>query len=146
DPNGPHEDDATTPVGDASAALTIVKTAVETSVTPGNTANYTIVVTNNGPSDAANVVVSDPTPAGLTFVSNAGACTTVFACNLGTVPAGASRTITTTFQVPADYSGASPIRNVASATSPTDPNGPQEDDATTPVGHASAALTIVKTA
>jgi uncharacterized repeat protein (TIGR01451 family) len=146
DPSGPHSDDATTPVSAPNAALTVVKTAVEASVVPGNTASYTIVVTNNGPSDAANVVVSDPTPAGLTFVSNAGACTSAFPCNLGTVPNGQTRTITTTFRVPSDYSGASPIRNVAGVVSPTDPSGPHEDDATTPVGAASAALTIVKTA
>ncbi len=146
DPGGPRTDDATTPVGAANAVLAIVKTAVETSVVPGNTASYTIAVTNNGPSDAANVVVSDTTPAGLTFVSNAGACTTAFPCNLGTVPAGETRTITTTFQVPSNYAGANPIVNVASVTSPTDPSGPHTDDATTPVGTANAVLAIVKTA
>ncbi len=146
DPSGPHQDDATTPVGAANAVLAIVKTAVETSVIPGNNASYTIAVTNNGPSDAANVVVSDTTPAGLTFVSNAGACTTAFPCNLGTVPAGETRTITTTFSVPSNYTGANPIVNVASVTSPTDPSGPHQDDATTPVGTANAVLAIVKTA
>src|SRR5690606_32026121 len=99
DPSGPHEDDATTPVGDAFAALTIVKTANEGAAAPGSTASYTIVVTNNGPSDATDVVVSDPTPAGLTFVSNAGSCTTAFPCDLGVLPAGESRTITSTYEV-----------------------------------------------
>ena len=146
DPGGPRIDDATTPVGTPTATLTIVKTANEASVILGNTASYTILVTNTGPSDAANVVVTDTTPAGLTFVSNAGDCITAFPCNLGTLPVGQSRTITTTFQVPANYAGANPILNVASVTSPTDPGGPQQDDATTPIGDALAALTIVKTA
>src|SRR5690606_38764583 len=99
-----------------------------------------------GPSDAANVVVSDPTRAGLCCVGKEGDCTTAFPCNLRTLANGASRTITTTFQVPANYAGANPIRNVASVTSPTDPTGPHEDEATTPVGSAEAALAIVKTA
>ena len=38
-----------------------------------------------GPSDAASVSVADPTPTGLTFVSNAGDCTTAFPCSLGTI-------------------------------------------------------------
>ena len=47
---------------------------------------YTITVTNAGPSDATGVTLTDPTPPGLTFVSNAGDCTTAFPCNLGTLP------------------------------------------------------------
>ncbi len=146
DPGSPRTSTATTPVGTASATLTILKTANEANVIPGNTASYTIVVSNTGPSDATSVVVSDTTPAGLSFVSNSGACTTAYPCNLGTIPNGASRTITTTFQVPPDYAGANPISNTASVTSPTDPGSPRTSTATTPVGTASATLTILKTA
>ena len=42
---------------------------------------YTITVTNAGPSDAIGVTLVDPTPPGLTFVSNAGDCTTAFPCD-----------------------------------------------------------------
>ena len=79
-------------------------------------------MTNTGPSDAAGVVVNDATPTGLAFVSNTGGCTTAFPCNLGVVPAGATRTITATFAVPITYAGAGPIVNVASvsATTPDD--------------------------
>jgi hypothetical protein len=68
------------------------------------------------------VVVSDATPTSLVFVSNTGACTTAFPCALGVVPAGATRTITTTFTVPITYPGLGPIVNVASvsATTPDD--------------------------
>ena len=59
----------------------------------GATLAYDIVVTNHGPSDAPDVTVADPTPVGLTFVSNAGACTTAFPCSLGAIPAGQSRVI-----------------------------------------------------
>ena len=103
---------------DTEADVAITKTG-PISIVAGNSLVYTITVSNTGPSNAANVVVRDPTPAGLTWVSNSGDCTTAFPCTLGIVPAGATRTITATFSVPLDYSGASPIANVADASSTT---------------------------
>ena len=100
------------------ADVAITKTG-PAAIVAGNPLIYTITVTNPGPSDAANVVVRDPTPAGLTWVSNTSDCTTAFPCALGVVPAGATRTITATFSVPLDYSGASPIANVADVSSTT---------------------------
>ena len=46
------------------------------SIVAGNPLIYTITLTNTGPSDAAGVVVSDPTPNGLSFTSSSGDCTT----------------------------------------------------------------------
>ena len=82
----------------------------------GANLEYSVVVTNRGPSDAPSVTVTDPTPTGLTFVSNSGACTTAFPCALGPIPAGQSRTITTTFLVPSSYTGPDPIVNTATVT------------------------------
>ena len=55
-------------------------------------------------------------------MSNTGDCTTTFPCALGVVPAGVTRTITATFDVPIAYPGVGPIVNVASvsATTPDD--------------------------
>ena len=100
------------------ADVAITKTG-PASIVAGNPLVYTITVTNTGPSDAVGVVVRDPTPPGLTWVSNTGDCTTAFPCTLGVVPAGATRTITATFTVPLDYSGPSPIANVTDASSTT---------------------------
>ena len=102
----------------ARADLGITKTG-PASIVAGNPLVYTITVTNTGPSDAAAVVVSDPTPPGLQFVSTTGDCTTVFPCALGVVPVGATRTITATFTVPIAYAGVGPIVNTASVSSPT---------------------------
>jgi uncharacterized repeat protein (TIGR01451 family) len=102
---------ASTPVI-RSADLAIVKGHLRRAAT-GVNLTYSLRVTNLGPSDATTVVVQDPTPPGLTFVSNAGACTTVFPCSLGTVPSGETRTITTTYNVPSSYAGPDPIVNTA---------------------------------
>jgi uncharacterized repeat protein (TIGR01451 family) len=129
----------------ASADLSITKNG-PASATAGFPFVYTITVTNNGPSDASAVVVSDPTPAGTTFVSNSGGCTTAFPCTLGTLTAGQSKTITSTFTTPPTFTGTS-IANTASVTSTTsDPSaGNNSATATTPFGPPNADLLLVKT-
>jgi uncharacterized repeat protein (TIGR01451 family) len=79
--------------GPASANLSLSKTA---SPNPGVTlANltYRITVTNNGPSPATSVVVTDNLPAGITFSSatpTQGSCsgTTTVTCNVGALANG----------------------------------------------------------
>jgi uncharacterized repeat protein (TIGR01451 family) len=147
DPAGANDTQAASvPVNAPSADLAIANTGPAT-VTPGQPVVYTIVVTNNGPSDAASVAVADPTPTGLTFVSNAGACAAAFPCALGTVAAGATQTITATYQVPAAYAGPNPIVNSATVSSSTgDPvAGNGTATASTAVGSPSADLAITKT-
>jgi uncharacterized repeat protein (TIGR01451 family) len=60
--------------------------------------DYTLAVSNGGPATATNVVVTDPLPAGVTFVSassSQGSCsgTTTVVCSLGTLAPGAGATI-----------------------------------------------------
>jgi uncharacterized repeat protein (TIGR01451 family) len=105
---------ATTNVG-AQADLSIVKTGPP-SVTPGQNVTFTLTFSNGGPSPATNTTINDPTPVGLAFLSNSGACTTPFPCSLGTLNAGGSGTITSTYAVPSTYSGAM-IANTATITS-----------------------------
>src|SRR5262249_16464807 len=57
-----------TPVAD----LSIVKTGPVTNVLPGSNFNYSITVSNAGPSTAASVTVTDALPASLGFVSASG--------------------------------------------------------------------------
>lgn len=54
----------------ASADLSTGITDAPDPVTPGNNIVYTITVTNAGPSNAPSATLSDPLPAGTTFVSN----------------------------------------------------------------------------
>src|SRR5262249_54989102 len=114
--------------------------------TAGTNVIFTITVTNDGPSVATNVVLPDPTPPGLVFVSNGGDCTTAYPCALGSLAAGATRTITTTFAVPSTYTTPDPIVNVASATSGTpDPaTGNNTAQASVGLNAPVANLTITK--
>ncbi|KRU27677.1 hypothetical protein VT91_27500 [Clostridium sporogenes] len=86
------------PVVIAKADVSVAKTASSNPVRPGDTIVYTIVVSNAGPSDAENVMVTDTIPpeiirpefsinGGLTFSPWPGSF------DIGTLPAGASITI-----------------------------------------------------
>lgn len=71
-------------------------------IQPGDTVTYTLTIANNGARDATGVVVSDPVPAGLSYVGSSGSGT--LASGTVTWPAfalaaGASTTRTITFTV-----------------------------------------------
>ena len=53
----------------AAADVSVTTTAAPETVQVGDTVGYDITVANAGPSDAAAVTLSDPLPAGTTFVS-----------------------------------------------------------------------------
>jgi uncharacterized repeat protein (TIGR01451 family) len=142
------------PANDASSAQTTVTSQADLSIAKtgpasvlrGTNVAYSIVVANAGPSNASSVQVADPTPAGLTFVSNAGDCTTPFPCSFGTLASGASRTFVATFNVPSGYSGPSPFTNTATVTSTTaDPVPANDSSSAQTTVLAAADLSIVKT-
>jgi uncharacterized repeat protein (TIGR01451 family) len=126
DPSSANNTDADTLTPRADVVLT--KTGPATAL-PGDTLVYTVTVRNDGPSNAERVVVRDPTPAGLTFVATTGDCTTPFPCDLGTVLAGTTRTITATFTVPAGAVGPSPLVNIAEVSSTTPDPDPANNTA-----------------
>ena len=123
----PADDQATeTTTVATSADLSIAKSTAATTVAQGSTVAYTLVVSNAGPSDAQAVVVSDPLPAGTSFVSATGGGSEsggTVTWNLGTVAAGGTVTVQVTLGVdPGAALGA--LDNTASVTSTTpDPDG-----------------------
>ncbi|HYI09787.1 MAG TPA: DUF11 domain-containing protein, partial [Thermoanaerobaculia bacterium] len=138
DPDGGDTTDPAPPVGlgPGSADLSIVKMTTSTTAVTGSIVNYTIDVTNSGPSQATNVVVTDTLPAGLELVSvtpSQGTCsgTTTITCNLGTINNGGSATINLSTRVIAT-SGT--ISNTASVDgNETDPDGGDTSSGTPPI-------------
>jgi uncharacterized repeat protein (TIGR01451 family) len=64
-------DTATDTTNVTSPAIAVVKSVAPAgSQPPGTTLTYTVQVTNNGASDASNVVLTDPVPANTTYVAN----------------------------------------------------------------------------
>lgn len=78
---------------------------------------YQIVVTNSGPDDATSVVVNDPLPAGMVFVSTDGTYDPATGdWDVGSVAVGQTRTLNVTVRL-ADGAPAAIITNTATVTS-----------------------------
>ncbi len=132
------------------ADVAIVKTAGAPNVTAGTDLDYTLTVINNGPSDAANVVVSDPLPAGTTFVSTAAPCgynapTTTVICALGTLTPGQQRVLTLRVHVDPGATGTVVNTATVTTTTPDTNEGNNSSTATVPILTA-ADLSVTKTA
>ena len=115
---------------DANAAdVTITKTAPATALV-NDTITFNITVTNNGPSTATNVTVSDPIPANSSYISatsSQGSCNATVTCLLGSIAKGSSATVTIT--VKAD--GAGTIKNVATVSASENDQHPENNSSTT---------------
>ena len=94
----------------------------------GTNVAYTFTVTNTGVTTASNVVVANPTPANTSFVSNAGDCATAYPCSFYSLPPGASRSITTTYQIQSGYTGS--ISDTATLSSDGSELTPADNSAT----------------
>jgi uncharacterized repeat protein (TIGR01451 family) len=87
---------------------------------------YTLQITNPGPSDAQNVIVTDTLPANVSFVSASNGGTfaggqVIF--NFGTIAAGATVTATITTNVNSDVRAGAVLSNTATITSDTPNSG-----------------------
>jgi uncharacterized repeat protein (TIGR01451 family) len=121
---------ATTQVGPGTADLALQFVAPAT-VNPGASFDYTMTVTNNGPSDATGVVLADTLPTGVSFVSATGAsCTPVVSCALGTVPAGSSTVVTLHVAADANLVAGTVLTNSATLSAATADPTPGNNSAT----------------
>jgi uncharacterized repeat protein (TIGR01451 family)/gliding motility-associated-like protein len=137
---------ATVTVYVREANLSITKTDSPDPVLAGNNVTYTITVTNNGPTEAAGVEVTDNLPSGLTFVS---ATPSVGSWNgnkwtVGSMANGATATLSLVATVSSSYSGS--LVNTATVTSATyDPVPGNNSASQSTTVNRSANLSIVKT-
>lgn len=134
-----------------SADLSITKADDVDPVTPGTDLTYTLVVMNNGPSGATGVAITDPLPAGTSFVSADGGGleaggTVTWA--VGALANGATSTVHVTVHV--DPSRSTPLSNTASVAGAQPDPISSNDSATEPTAVnsvvATADLRITKTA
>ena len=131
-----------TDVTPAPADVAVVKTGDAAVAVIGTDVTYTIVVTNNGPGPAANVVMSDTLPAGSTFVSSSCGANP---CAIGTLAAGESATIELVVTMPSTPGTATNTATVSTtSTDPVTANDTSSFDTT--VVPEPADLSITKTA
>src|SRR5207248_8491824 len=79
------------------------------SATPGTDFDYTVTVTNTGPSDAGSFSVSDTLPAGLTRVSGCSAVGQLVTCSSAGLAVGASQVFTSRVHVSASAADGSVV-------------------------------------
>ena len=119
DPDRASAADATLVIPSADLALT--KFASSPSAQPGDQVTFTLTLTNDGPSPAQNVTITDPIPSGLQFVSVSPGCTFAagtVTCTLATLASGATATLTVTTS-PTGGAAGQTLTNTATVTSTT---------------------------
>ena len=132
--------------------VSIIKTFSPSDPVAGQNVTYTLSVSNAGPSEARNVVISDPLDPESTFISatpEQGACTvdaSVVTCQIGTLAPGA--TAVETVVVVQVASGATAVlQNTATVTtSTTDTNPANNVSSTSFEPDIIADMSVVKTA
>ena len=114
---------ATITVEVLEADLAITKTVTDDPITPGQAIEYTITVTNNGPTKALAVTVADNIPAGLT-VTGTNPSTGSWAApdwTIGEMANGATASLVVSATVDNSFSG-SLVNTATVSSSTTDPN------------------------
>ena len=122
---------------DVDSDVGIVKEAQTDPVDAGEEMDFTLTVTNNGPSDATGVTVEDVLPANLTFVSADDPCVEAsgtVTCAIGDLAAGDS--VELSLRVEVDPDETVEVSNTATvdSTTPDSNQANDESTATKPVG------------
>ncbi|MGG5258682.1 CARDB domain-containing protein [Phycicoccus avicenniae] len=152
DPNPGNNSGTTSDAVTTRADLDVSKTAAPNPVINGQNVTYTMTVRNIGPSVSRSVVLSDPVPAPLGYVSSSstqGTCSQAggtVTCAIGDLALGAAATITVVAAVPGG-GGAEGVVNTATVTSPTtDPVSGNNSASYALTTGASANIVLSKTA
>jgi len=116
------------PVANSLADTSVGESPSVDPVTPGAPLTFTILVTNSGPFAATSVILSDPLPSTLSFVSvtpGSPTCTysaPTVSCSWSNLASGASKNVTITTNVSPSATG-SISNTVTVASSESDPDG-----------------------
>jgi uncharacterized repeat protein (TIGR01451 family) len=149
DPNAANNSQTVTTAVIRRADLTIKKSG-PADVAVGAQFNYTIQVTNTGPSNAANLTVSDTLPMRTEFVSASGdgwTCSktgTIVTCTRSSLPVADAPLITVAVRAPAIGDSIRNVAAVSSATTDTDTtnNASSADTKLMKAAHVAVAFTF----
>jgi uncharacterized repeat protein (TIGR01451 family) len=145
--------DATVP---ALVNLRVTKVPSTPHPPAGGEVTYTVTAANDGPSNASGVILTDPLPSGLSYVSataGQGSCGELggtVSCALGSIPAGGAALITITARVASAAQGKT-ITNIAAVSAAQHDDSPGLSSAQAsitpqpPSAQPTARLTITKT-
>ena len=103
--------------------VTVLKTADHSPISAGDTAAFTIVVSNAGPGLAKAVTLNDPLPAGVAWSEDSADCqiaSNTLACSFGDLGVGASRTIHVSG--PTDAADCGTLPNTATVAATNEPS------------------------
>ncbi len=137
-----------------SVDLRITKTAGSAQVLAGTSSTYSVVVHNDGPSEADGIVVTDTAPAGLTITAAAGTgwdCAVLTPTSLrctrpGLAAGSTAAAITVTTTVAPGVTDGTVLTNAAAVTTTSPEPDPEDNTASADVLVRTAAdLTITKT-
>ena len=159
DPNAANNSDTETTAtsgGVVSPDLTVTQTDAPDPVLAGTNLTYTMAVTNNGPSAANAVTLSDPLPANTTFVSLAAPAgwtvTTPVVGGTGTVTAtrstlaiGSPQVFTLVVRVNPATGAATTLSNTATVSTASDPVPANNADTETTAVQRASDLSVTKT-
>jgi uncharacterized repeat protein (TIGR01451 family) len=137
------------------ADLAVTKDDFTTTAVAGGSTTYSVVVTNNGPSNVLGATVSDPTPGGVTAMSWTCSATPGASCAAAgggaiasAVDLAAGSSVTFTVVVGIDAAATGSLTNIAAVTQPAgviDPNPANNTATDTDIVAKVADLAITKT-
>ena len=132
DPNTDNNFDDETTAITTEADLSITKVDFVDPVIAGETLLYELVVTNDGSSDAQNVVITDTLDTRTTLVGSDATCTEsptgTVVCEIGDLAAGASRSILIEVRVDDDLTDPTTLTNNAEVSSDTPDSDTSNND------------------
>ena len=126
-PAGVSASDVTDVTAAADLGVTVSDGLASVTAGDGLSHAYTITVTNAGPSDATAVSLTDSWPSGFSpGAVSQGSCAPIgpgpdFSCDLGTIAAGGSVTVTAAYSVPPSTPGGTRTTTVSVANAVSDP-------------------------
>ena len=133
----------------SQADLSISKSASPDPVNQGDTLVYTLTIANNGPASAANVVVSDPLPTAVTYISSSatqGTCSQAsgtVTCNIGTMSNGQIVTVTINATATTMSTSSYAVNTASVSSSTSDPDNTNNSSTFTSTVAAPNAVQLV---